>query len=89
MKEYWVNVYEFSLGNKYVNEYIAKAVANKTTRYRLHVREFDTKEAKELYLKMKYGIVSATGKLMVNGLKLKTTGYRNFTVPNKNASWMD
>lgn len=60
MKEYWVNVYgeDNELGMQFKTIAIAKEFYKngyKNINYRIHVREFETKEAKELYLKMKYG----------------------------------
>ncbi len=64
MKEYWVNVYEplrvditpkmYGCGHNNLKdaEYCVNLGMRKHS-YRLHVREFETKEAKELYLKMK------------------------------------
>lgn len=58
MKEYWVNVYKGAIGSKYdtVEQAIAlnpNAYIKKEIKYRLHVREFETREAKELYLILK------------------------------------
>lgn len=66
MKEYWVNVYEGKylsdmlrlIGNKWKSAELSKNhinAGNRKLNCRLHVREFDTREAKELYLKLKYG----------------------------------
>lgn len=56
MKEYWVNVYEKDWGRCWEdkNECIRRGNNTHMTfqgplKYRLHVREFKTKEAKELY----------------------------------------
>lgn len=52
MKEYWVNVYNFNIcGGKYCNIEECMYSVMSDVYYRLHVREFDTREAKELYLR--------------------------------------
>lgn len=77
MKEYWVNVYkdDYIMGAYYSRE---SAVdfgdqLGGGIGYRLHVREFDTKEAKELYLAYKYNR-PRTGSMIVKHREMVMKG---------------
>lgn len=64
MKEYWVNVYDDNYCNperKWYQKPSHKYTSYGKVHYRLHVREFDTREAKELYLALKYPKYNSNG----------------------------